>query len=286
MGVSEKGIVIKLKGGTMETINLPFFYELGGSLKLLTKMDSSTMNLWDLVMSAVSAKAIVQQLLERLPSLTVCRQAGEELDKHIDTFMESLKGDDKRDWNKPPESILRYNFDHIIRQAKEFEIVLSAELKGLDAYLATQKGIYATKSLIGQAEDMFPESVRAKLPQEAIVDVRESGRCLAFDTFTACGFHMLRATETVMHEYYVEVCKTEDPKVKLDNWGAYITALNKSCDKHAKQVLAILQQIKDNSRNLIMHPERVLSPDDAFTLFEVAKGAIIAMAEKLPQNKK
>jgi hypothetical protein len=34
-----------------------------------------------------------------------------------------------------------------------------------------------------------------------------------------------------------------------------------------------------------MHPERVLSQDDAFTLFEIAKGAIMAMAGKLPEPK-
>jgi hypothetical protein len=47
-------------------------------------------------------------------------------------------------------------------------------------------------------------------------------------------------------------------------------------------VLAFLQQIKDQDRNLIMHPEVVLQPDEALTLFEVTKGAILMMAEKLP----
>jgi hypothetical protein len=56
-------------------------------------------------------------------------------------------------------------------------------------------------------------------------------------------------------------------------------------DPTVKETVAILQQIKDNDRNLIMHPERVLSSDDAFTLFEIAKGAIMAMAKKLPDTK-
>jgi hypothetical protein len=46
------------------------------------------------------------------------------------------------------------------------------------------------------------------------------------------------------------------------------------------------QQIKDNERNLIMHPERVLSADDAFRLFEIAKTAIITMSTFLPEIKK
>ncbi len=35
-----------------------------------------------------------------------------------------------------------------------------------------------------------------------------------------------------------------------------------------------------------MHPEIVLSPDEALTLFEIAKGAIIAMADQLAVSKK
>ena len=54
---------------------------------------------------------------------------------------------------------------------------------------------------------------------------------------------------------------------------------NKSPD--VEKVIAVLQQIKDQDRNLIMHPELVLSGDDAFTLFEVGQGAIIAMAARL-----
>ncbi len=83
----------------------------------------------------------------------------------------------------------------------------------------------------------------------------------------------------------MSVCKPTDPK-SLDNWGAYIAELKKSEDADVKETVAMLQQIKDNDRNLIMHPERVLSPDDAFTLFEIAKGAMMAMSRNLPYVKK
>ena len=102
---------------------------------------------------------------------------------------------------------------------------------------------------------------------------------------------MLRATEEVLHEYYMALCKPKN-ECHLDSWAAYISALHKiieneaNYDKtvvnHVKKVLGLLQQIKDQDRNLIMHPEVVLNADEAFVLFEITKGAIMTMAEFLP----
>jgi hypothetical protein len=58
--------------------------------------------------------------------------------------------------------------------------------------------------------------------------------------------------------------------------------LTDSGDLQAKVVVSILHEIKDQYRNLIMHPEVFLSPEEAFTLFAVAQAAIMAMAERLP----
>ena len=88
-----------------------------------------------------------------------------------------------------------------------------------------------------------------------------------------------------MHEYHTSVCKPK-PAKRLENWGAYIAELKKPQKPEVEEVVAMLQQIKDRHRNLIMHPEIVLSLDEAFTLFEIAQGAIIAMADKLPSGKK
>ena len=95
----------------------------------------------------------------------------------------------------------------------------------------------------------------------------------------------MRASEAVMHQYYLAVCKPPKPD-PLENWGAYIAELLKSGDSSVKETVALLKQVKDHHRNLIMHPEVVLSPDEAFTLFEIAKGAMMAMAGKLPEAKK
>jgi len=120
-----------------------------------------------------------------------------------------------------------------------------------------------------------------KITEDVKREIRESGKCLAFDCATASGFHIMRATELIIHKYYTHVCKPTSEK-RLDNWGAYIAKLDQVADAQVKEVVAILRQIKDQHRNLIMHPELVLSPDESFTLFEIAQGAIIAMVNALP----
>ena len=135
--------------------------------------------------------------------------------------------------------------------------------------------------MIDRTEKVLPESVLKKISIAIVEEIRQSGRCLAFDVATASAFHIMRATESVIHKYYLQVCKPKSKK-KLDSWGIYIAKLSQSQDPQVKEVVALLQQIKDRHRNLIMHPEIVLTPDEAFTLFEIAQSAIITMAGNLP----
>jgi hypothetical protein len=182
-------------------------------------------------------------------------------------------------------------FQEVITTAGRFETILYEELRVLPTYSASKKGAYSTSDLIDNAEVVFPDPMLKTLSQAIIGEVRQAGKCLAFDIPTASGFHMLRATEGVLHEYYLVICKPKK-KDKLDSWGAYITALYKltqdgsaiddETKNHIKKVLALLQQVKDEDRNQIMHLEVVLNDDQAFALFEITKGAIMAMAEKLP----
>jgi hypothetical protein len=269
----------------MEKIDLPFFYQLGAVLRPLTQEEvknSTRVNIW---LKTFRVGRNVRNLLDLFSTLTVCRGTGEELisaTKEVGNWMNQTPASE---WEKKDFSV-DFKFQQVINKAKEFETVLSAELQTLATYHVTQKGIYSTTDLIERAEKIFPAPVLSKIDSGVIEEIRQSGRCLAFDSGTASAFHMMRATEAVMHEYYISVCKPKPkPTKRLENWGAYIAELQKSPKSEVKEVVAILQQIKDRHRNLIMHPEVVLTPDEAFTLFEIAQGAIIAMADKLPTPK-
>ncbi|MFC2068305.1 hypothetical protein ACFLTP_04795 [Chloroflexota bacterium] len=277
----------------MQKINLLFLYKLGALLTPLAQLEvkaSTRVNIWT---TSFYVRPYVQSLLNFYSTLFVCRRTGEELINAIVEVEKWISSTSGNEWEKEDYST-NVMFQKVIDMSKEFQTVLSEELQMLEAYHVTQKGIYDTTSLITRAENVLPMPMLNKIEQNMVTEIRESGKCLAFDCATASSFHIMRAIELIMHKYYVYVCKPKTRK-KLDNWGAYISALHKLSEgstvekavrEDVRKVEVLLQQIKDQDRNLIIHPEVVHTPDEAFTLFEVAQSAIIAMASTLPMPKK
>lgn len=263
----------------MEKINLPFIYELGLKLNPLGKMTYTVSNTVEIWVGAEDVLSSMSILFKKSPTLPACRNKVSELENARDEAISWFRETEHSKWRKE-SAVAAEIFGKIIKIAKELEIVLSAELHTLATYHITQKGIYSTADLIEHAEGILPQHVMGRIGQMAVGEIRESGKCLALDCATASAFHMMRAAEEVMHRYYVSVCKPK-PEKRLENWGAYIAELSKSSKPEVKEVVAMLQQIKDRHRNLIMHPEIVLTIDEAFTLFEIAQGAIIAMADNI-----
>ncbi len=290
--------VLLLTESLMDRMDLPFFYQLGTRINPLTKTVSTPQNRLDTLMTAWQARNSINVLLGWGGRLNVCRTSGQTLSKAINDAIDLWNNAKAEDRGKPDSPIVPAIQD-VIDKAKTFETVLSEELATVSAYSVSKKLAYSIPDLVDSAENVFPVSVLETLSKEVIREVREAGKCLAFDIPTASGFHMLRATEGVLHEYYLAICKPSS-KAKLANWGAYISALyqltdgkapkakakgqctvNTETKNHIKKVLALLQQVKDEDRNQIMHLEIVLNDDEAFVLFEITKGAIMAIAEKL-----
>ncbi|HAS04212.1 MAG TPA: hypothetical protein DCR71_00330 [Dehalococcoidia bacterium] len=269
----------------MEKINLPFFYNFGHQLNILTQFENGVEQRLEIFLSANKVEDGLLFLLGPSLKLVYCRTSGLDLYRAIKELQKWLKETEPPNWNAPDEKVTT-KFRKVVSKAKEFETLLCAELQTLSVYHVTQIGIYSTSDLITYAEKVFPPSICSKLDSKVIEEVRQSGRCLAFDCNTASAFHIIRALELVLHDYYIFICKPK-PKTRLPNWGAYISALEKvQNNPKVKEVIAIIQQIKDQHRNLIMHPELVLTSDDAFTQFDIAKAAIATMIEQIPNKKK
>ncbi len=284
--ILSKWAVSSIRGLSMEKISLPFFYQLGTQLNPLTKMNGTDPSKrMDILFNSLSTRESIYYLLKSFSSLTVCKLSAEKL---VGAINEVFKWFDTVQSDKVnfPDPLLDMKFSAVIDAAIKFEVVLSEELQTLGAYHVTQKGIYSTPDLISNAEKTLPPSVLVKINDKIKAEIQESGKCLAFDTPTASGFHIIRATEGVLHQFYLTICKPSPEPSSLENWGAYISELKKAGQTDVNEVIALLQQIKDQHRNLIMHPELVLTFDEAYALFEISKSAIIAMASKLPEKTK
>jgi len=277
----------------MERLNLPFYYQLGAVLNPLVQTNAATTKV-QLYVGAFLARPILKTLLDSVQSLKVCRPLADGLFGAIDAMDAALPQLKPEQLNEPiqPGEVA---FQNVAMAAAQFQVVLAAELATQMTFHVTPKGIYDTANLVEQAERCLPDTTQAVISEVAKGELRQAGRCLALDSPTACAFHMMRALEAVMHQYYVAMC-TPSSNEPLGSWAEYIAKLRKAAGldnaeatisdanaiDHVKLAVPMLQQIKDQDRNLIMHPEIVLTPEEASSLFEVAKAAIILMAARLP----
>jgi hypothetical protein len=172
--------------------------------------------------------------------------------------------------------IQAYQIRVLVERAKEFETVLANELPGLATYIVYQKGIYSTDELISEADHHVPESLREILSPKAKEDIRQGGRCLAFEVGTASAFHMWRAVEAVMDSYHEALTgKTFAQAGVTRNWGEYIKTLVKA--KAEKKITSFLDHIREEYRNPVSHPEETVELDEAFLLFGASMSAIVQM---------
>jgi hypothetical protein len=161
-----------------------------------------------------------------------------------------------------------------------FNVSLQMELPYLHAYCVSQTLAWDTDILVENASAMLPEEIQAKIPSEALTDWQQAGRCIAFDLYTASGFHTIRATEAVIRNYYVYIVG-HLPGVKDRSWGAYTRVLKKHAGA-AVSIIGLTDNIKDHHRNPLMHPEHRLTKDEAATLLSVCVGLIIQIVKGLP----
>jgi hypothetical protein len=158
------------------------------------------------------------------------------------------------------------------------EAVLAAELASQDLYSISKKGIYDTAGLIDSGESILPEKLRAYLPTQAIIDLRQGGRCLAFEIPTGAAFHLLRAAESVIKAYYEALAGKPWPHLKRD-WGEYVRELKTL--NAPERVTTALDLVRSNYRNPLMHPEANLDLDEALGLFGMVQGLLCVVLQEI-----
>jgi hypothetical protein len=180
----------------------------------------------------------------------------------------------------PATEIQPFQLAQIKQSFDTYKIALLAELGALDSYFVTQKGSHETLSLLSFGENLFPIDMARKVP-EAIFDARQAGKCLAFEVPTACGFHVFRVLESILRRYHAHVTGGAAPP-KVRNIGVYLNALKQAGHGDPK-VLAALKQMTDLHRNPLIHPEAVLTTEEALAILGIVRSAAAAMLAVLPE---
>ena len=203
------------------------------------------------------------------------KSAARDLRAVLNRLIGDATDGDKIDWSKPVES---YRVSALRRSISELKTILTRECPTLPLFFIPPKGLHRTADLIRQADLIFPEEVRKLLPNNAIEEIRQAGKALAFDIFTSYAFHMMRAAEilirSLVRDYYPNALKGSQR-----NLGQYVRLL---ADNGADpELVRFLDELVRVERNEGIHPEKLLSEVDAEVIVTAARGAIIAAVRDL-----
>jgi hypothetical protein len=164
---------------------------------------------------------------------------------------------------------------NITNSLQEFETVFAAEYARKDTFYVSKKGIYSTSELIEQAENMFPPEIQARIPT-AMPEIKEAGRCLAFQLPTAAAFHLFRAVEAVSRRY-VQVVRGTAPTGRQElGIGNHVRILrtNGGADE---RVINALDQFRRLHRNPNSHPEELLTMSEVLFALGIVQSVILGM---------
>ena len=153
---------------------------------------------------------------------------------------------------------------------------LEAEISGLTAFIVTPKRLEVAR-LLNDVTQLFPPGTFDKLPEIARYDLAEGGKCIAFERPTSAAFHVLRATEGVLRQFYRSLAKQK--RVDL-LWGKMTTDLARR--RAAKPHLGLIQHldhIRLSFRNPTQHPDKIYDIQEVQDLWSLCCEAIGRMAK-------
>lgn len=164
------------------------------------------------------------------------------------------------------------------------DTVLDAELNTKVGYILDQKR-HSNEILTEEISKLFNNGYFSLLPSIAQHDFSESGLCLAFDRFTACAFHALRATEDVLKTYYSLILNIVPND--SDTWGTFETAIKNGITnnlinpKPSEQLIINIGSIRKYYRNKTQHPQLIYSADDAQDLLTMCTKTVNELTSDL-----
>lgn len=167
----------------------------------------------------------------------------------------------------------------LLNQLGTFEVLMLSDFSLADAYYVLEKEPYSTLSLVTKGWSLFPSDLVLKVP-EAVADMQEAGKCIAFEVPTAAAFHVHRATETVLRRYW-EIVTGNRPKPKTRSIGVFLRGLRDLGCGDSK-VIAALSQMNELHRNPTIHPEDFLEMSEAIGLVGIANSVVAAMLKEIP----
>lgn len=257
----------------MIRISLSYIFELSTRLEPLGRLPDVETGLAGIWVPLYVAQSQLDELYRQSPYVPQLRSSTAAANQLLSAIKVET---DNLDLNRKIAAHVLINIRTLYGQ---FRTIFLADLGVTHSYFVTQKGGFDTISILAFGENLFPPELGIKVP-EAIFDVREAGKCLAYELPTSSGFHIFRAIESVLRKYYAQVTGGA-PAPKVRSIGVYVAALRRA-NKADPKILTALEHLNQFHRNPVVHPEAVLTVDEAITIFGLARSVIAQMLVVLP----
>ncbi|MBS1587687.1 MAG: hypothetical protein JSS82_19295 [Bacteroidetes bacterium] len=206
--------------------------------------------------------------------------------QHINEDLEILGKLNKG--KKKKEKIPTELHTKIINKITKADSTLDAELNTEISFLLDKKR-FSNEILIDDIESVFSKFVFSELPEIAKYDFKECGKCLAFDRFTAAGFHALRGTEDTLKFFYSKLLNTA--ATEIQTWGSFYSEIFKQNKAGiinplvSEELLVNLDNLRKYYRNKTQHPQLIYSLDEVQDLFFLCIKTVNQMMNDLEERK-
>lgn len=156
------------------------------------------------------------------------------------------------------------------RRVQDFETEFRKESGHLFVVCAENQRLLTPYVLTEKIENAVATKTWNYMSLMARSEIEESGRCLAVERYTASGFHIIRCVESLIREY-IGACGVT-LKDSERNWGKYAEMLR--ANGAANEVTNMIDNLRSDDRNTLMHPEKFLNQDEAIGLFNLCQTAL------------
>lgn len=176
----------------------------------------------------------------------------------------------------------------INEKIRKADPTLDAELNIELAYLLDTKR-FSNDILTDNIAKVFSENTFNELPEIAQFDFKECGKCLAFDRFTAAGFHALRGTEDTLKFYYSKLLNKVP--TERQTWGNFYTEIDKENKNGTlnplvhEELLMNLENLRKYYRNKTQHPQLMYTCDEVQDLLFLCIKTVNQMMKDLEDRK-
>lgn len=262
----------------MKRLNLTFFMELGAALRPLSTLPSwadqeeyNAERFSDFRLQVYEARRVVSELLQE-NSIPLAIPASRPAAKSL---LEALTSASRT------TDLTRAHVWDVFWKIRPLVTLLHGELAVQSIYHIWPKRAFDTNLLIDKATALFSKEIQDWFTENETYNVEQAGKCIAFETPTAAGFHLMRAAESVIRRYYALVVG-HPPATKDRNWGAYIRVIRKHGGD--ARILHAIEQIKDLHRNPVIHPEAQLTLAEAVSLIGITESIVGAIYSDMMQR--